>query len=123
MSAPYVYVVLWAPPKRDFCKTWCYPHCPYTYVNVSAMVLMKKPLQRVSAALTCGVSSVRPHVVFVCGEEFPMENWGWEHSIDLTPEPGAQRGQEPRGSKYPVFKDSGPKNHALHGIFDQGPEL
>ena len=30
----------------------------------------------------------------------------------------------PRGSKYLIlFEDSGPKNHALHGIWNQSPEL
>ena len=26
-----------------------------------------------------------------------------------------------RGSKYPIFEDSGPKNHTLNGFWDQGP--
>ena len=26
-----------------------------------------------------------------------------------------------RGSKYPIFKDSGVKNHALNGFWDQKP--
>ena len=25
----------------------------------------------------------------------------------------------PRGSKYPIYEDSGPKNHTLNGIWDQ----
>ena len=29
----------------------------------------------------------------------------------------------PRGSKYPRFKDSGPKNHSLNGIWNQSPEI
>ena len=27
----------------------------------------------------------------------------------------------PRGSKYPIFKDSGPKNHTLNSFWDQSP--
>ena len=27
----------------------------------------------------------------------------------------------PRGSKYPIFEVSDPKNHALNGIWDQSP--
>ena len=27
----------------------------------------------------------------------------------------------PRGSKYPIFKASGPKNHTLNGFWDQSP--
>ena len=27
----------------------------------------------------------------------------------------------PRGSKYPIFKASGPKIHTLNGIWDQRP--
>ena len=27
----------------------------------------------------------------------------------------------PRGSKYTVFEDSGPKNHTLNGFWDQSP--
>ena len=27
----------------------------------------------------------------------------------------------PRGSKYPILKDSGPKIHTLNGFWDQGP--
>ena len=27
----------------------------------------------------------------------------------------------PEGSKYPIFKDSGLKNHTLNGIWDQSP--
>ena len=26
-----------------------------------------------------------------------------------------------RGSRYPLFKDSGPENHTLNGIWDQSP--
>ena len=29
----------------------------------------------------------------------------------------------PRGSKYPIFKDSGPKNHTLDGFWDQRPQI
>ena len=28
-------------------------------------------------------------------------------------------GLYPRGSKYPLLKDSGPKNHTLNGFWDQ----
>ena len=27
----------------------------------------------------------------------------------------------PRGSKYPIFKDSGPKSHLGYGFWDQNP--
>ena len=29
----------------------------------------------------------------------------------------------PRGSKYSIFKASGPKTHTFHGIWDQSPEM
>ena len=29
----------------------------------------------------------------------------------------------PRGSEYPIFKDSGPKYHTLNGIWDQSAEI
>ena len=29
----------------------------------------------------------------------------------------------PRGSKYPMFKVSGPKNHVLNGFWDQSPQI
>ena len=32
-----------------------------------------------------------------------------------------QNPQSPRGSSTQHFKDSGPKNHALNGFWDQGP--
>ena len=31
--------------------------------------------------------------------------------------------KEPRGSKYPIFKDSGPKHHTLKGFWDQSPYI
>ena len=29
----------------------------------------------------------------------------------------------PRGSKYPIFEVSDPKNHTLNGIWGQSPEI
>ena len=29
----------------------------------------------------------------------------------------------PTGSKYPIFKDSGPKNHTHNGLWDQSPSI
>ena len=29
----------------------------------------------------------------------------------------------PRGSKYPIFEDSGSKNHTLNGFWDQSPSI
>ena len=29
--------------------------------------------------------------------------------------------RNPRGSKYPIFKDSGAKDHTLNGFWDQSP--
>ena len=33
------------------------------------------------------------------------------------------RGNKPRGSKYSIFKDSGPKSHLGYGLWDQSPEI
>ena len=35
--------------------------------------------------------------------------------------PTASQGSKPfpRGSKYPIFKDSGPQSHTLNGFWDQ----
>ena len=32
-------------------------------------------------------------------------------------------GNGPRGSKYPIFKESGPKNHTHNGRWDQSPSI
>ena len=29
----------------------------------------------------------------------------------------------PRGSKYPIFKDSGPKYHQEYGLWNQKPQI
>ena len=29
----------------------------------------------------------------------------------------------PRGSKYPTFKDPGPKSHSEYGFWDQSPQI
>ena len=83
--------------------------------------------------LTIFMPASRTWIIY---EKFQLLTRFYASPLDMDPIWGIWQGPEfsplqqpewpqsqPRGSKYPIFNDSGPKNHSGHGIWNQSPHI